>query len=277
MEIMKITIYLSLIIACLMFQMAWAVPDKDGQIIVEGNNKYLVGALSGGKTKKLEVADELETKFGVLRTVFDRVSYGLAFFMFLDGKLIQEGPQHIYGVYYIGQQPWVLVGSNQGGMNPNNLSFFRINKDKSASEVKYKEPWVFVSYDQELNVKTEGNQLVVDLGFDDQKQKLAILENDTIIIEYKEVKLNAVTADDCQELYRIAKGECTWGHTRSDCQNRAIGMTPSSVVNLTNFKYVSGKPGFDKDGFDGECLKACKSGVISQYEAFAKSACGYGK
>lgn len=274
---MKITIYLSLIIACLMSQMAWAVPDESGKIIVDGNNKFLVGTLSDGKTKKLEVADELKTKFGMLRTVFDRVSYGLDFFMFLDGKLIQEGPQHIYGVYYIRQQSWVLVGSNQGGMNPNNLSFFKINKDKSASEVKYKEPWVFVSYEQELDVKTEGNRLVVDLGFDDQKQKLAILENDKISIEYKEVKLNAVTSDDCQRLYKIAKSECTWEHTREDCPSRAIGMTPSYVAGLADLKYITSKPGFDQDRFDKECFKACESGVISQYEAFSKSACGYGK
>ena len=274
---MKISIYLSLIIVCLMTQMAWAVPYENGKIIVEGNNRYLVGTLPDGKTKRLEVADELKTKFGVLRTAYVHSPIGLDFFVFLDGKLLQEGPKHIYGVYYIGQQPWVLVGSNQGGMNPNDLSFLKINKDRSASKITYEKPWLFVSYDQELDVKTEDNRLIVDLGFEDQKQKLAILKNNKISVEYKEVKLNAVTPDDCQTLYDLAKGECTWEHTREDCQNRAIGMTPSSVVNLSNLKHVSDKPGFDKDGFDHECLKACVSGEISQYEAFSKSACGYGK
>ncbi|MFZ2160841.1 MAG: hypothetical protein WAW02_01360 [Sideroxyarcus sp.] len=274
---MKISIYLSLIIVCLMSQMALAVPDESGKIIVKGNYKYLVGTLPDGKKRKLEVADELETKFGVLRTAFDRVSYGLEFFMFLDGKLLQNGITDIYGVYYIGQQPWVLVGSFSGGMNPKDLSFLKIYEDKSASIITYEKPWVFASYEQELDVKTEDNRLIVDLGFEDQKKKLAILENNKVSIEYKEVNLNAITSDDCQALYRIAKTECTWEHTRENCTSRAIGMTPSNHADLGTLGDITSKPGFAKNGFDDECYKACTSGTVSQYEAFSKSACGYGK
>lgn len=259
---------------CLMFQVAWAAPDENGKIIVEENAKYLIGKLPDGKKRKLEIADELETKFGVLRTAYVRSPIGLDFFVFLGGKLLHEGPCHIYGVYYIGQQPWVLVGTNQGGMNPNDLSFLKINKDKSASEITYKGPHFFASYEQVLDVETDGNRLVVDLGFENQKQKLAILENNKISIEYREVNLNALTLEDCRALYGIAKDECTWEHTRSDCQKRAIRMTPSSIVNLSGLKHVSNKPGFDKNGFDDECFKACESGAISQYEDFSKSACG---
>ncbi|MFC1626430.1 hypothetical protein ACFL19_01865 [Pseudomonadota bacterium] len=273
---MRTRIYISLFIVCLISQIASANPDESGKIIVDGNYKYLVGTLPDDTTKKLEVAEELNSKFGVLRTAFDRVPYGLEFYMFLDGKLIQNGVTEIYGVYYIGDQPWVLVGSHLGGMNPNNLSFLKINTDKSVTKITFNKPFVFVSYEQDLDVKVDGNRLVVDLGFEDQKQKLAVLENDQISIEYKEVKSNEITTDDCQKLYRIANSECTWEHRRNDCQNNAIGMIPSSNADMGSFDHISSKPGFDQKGFDRECLQACKRGVVSEYETFSKSACGYG-
>jgi hypothetical protein len=274
--IMKMPIYLSFILVCLMPQLVSAVSDKVGTIMVEGNYKYLVGKLPDGKTKKLKVVDELETKIGVLRAVFERVSYGLEYYVFLDEKRIQNGAGNIYGIYYIGQQPWVLVGANPGGgKNPNRLSFLKINKDKSATEIKYEPHWVFVSYKRKLDVESSGNRLIIDLGFEDQKKKLAILENDKISIEYSVVGLNAVTPEDCRMLYELAKTECTWEFRREDCKKRTIGMIPSSTVYLSTLDHIASKPGFKQDEFDNECYKACESGVISKYEDFSKSACGH--
>lgn len=252
---MNKTIYLLLVIVCLIPLMAWAAPNENSE----------------------EIIDELGTEFGVLRIAMKHVDYGLAFSMFLDGKLIKNGAQKIYGVYYIKQQPWVLIGSGREAHNPYDLSFLKINMDKSATEVTYKGSGDFVSWEQELDVKTEDNRLVVDLGYKNQKKKLAILENDKISIEYKKVKLNAVTSDDCNQLYEIAKDECTLEDKRADCIHRAIGIGAGSVVELDMLVDITNKPGFNQKGFDKECLKACESGEMADYKSFSKTACGYNK
>ena len=277
---MKIRIYITLFVVCFVSQVALANSNESGKIIVEGNYKYIIGTLPDGTTKRLEVTEELATKFGALISAFDRVPYGLEFYIFLDGKLIQNGASEIYGAYYIGEQPWVLIGANPGGHNPNDLSFLKIHEDRSASEVTFEKPGIFVSYDQELDVKTEEKRLIVDLGLEDKKQKLAILENEKISVVYQELEYKPLSENECRKLYGFAEYHCskkTWKlevycEEFASTLDKFIGTYP---VTGQWVQEIKNQPGFNNEGFYQQCMSAYHAGNISAYDIFSKVVCGH--
>lgn len=254
------------------------------EIVKRGNNSFFVKAFEDGTRLYADIRQEVKSNIGVLRVVSKQYSdpirgYGPPRTLLLDNQEIfrsSVGYIRVYGVYNVGKQPWVLIGENCGGSGCryDDLSFLRIDNGKQAVKVTDSKNEDFFSERNEVKVTEEKSRLVVDLGHSKQKQKVAILENNKVLIEYRDLECKPLTAKECANIYQIAKDNCMSEYAKEDCSKYAVDILPSGNSNVWLLRYIKNEPGFNQKGFDQQCLSACRSGVLSGFGQFSKAACG---
>lgn len=191
----------------------------------------------------------------------------------LDGKQIfREEAFYLSLHQYITQndRDLVLFGSNCGGTGcPENHFYLAVLEKNAEPAILTQEN--FVAYPDDLKVKTEGEKLIIDLGFAGGKHKVATLQGKELKIALEDVPKTFLGEEDCQWLQTDAIDACIeYRESDEKCadpQSEFSGYLSRGVVALSNY------PGFVTEAFDRHCKAACETGKRPDYETFAKEVC----
>jgi len=164
------------------------------------------------------------------------------------------------------------VQRNCGGSNPgpDRLYFLILRPDGSADVVGGKD---FYSADNAiLKPRLVGDNIVIDLGYEQGKKKTATLQGDEVRIEYQTVGRIPMREEDCKFLYEnIILRDCLNPY-KIGCEN--IGDDSSwSIAVQSTYRLLSQHPGFDAAAFSDMCAKTCQAKQAVPYDEFKERAC----
>ncbi len=242
--------------------------------------KYFVKTYEDGEVRRAEILDEIDTNIGTLRVVRKEFSCkeGLSdeSDLVLNYKEIYGygGRIRIYGAFYLGNSPHILIGVSCSGTGCriDDLILLIINANGEVKQIGTKD---FYSEDNSIKANLKGNEIIINLGLYKGKEKTAVYRNNEIKILYKKLPYKPLTEEQCTDLYEIAKGCIRLRGIRGfTCEKQAVSFSGSSNADKWNFRYINNEPGFKQELFNAECLNACKTGGLSEYNAFAERLCG---
>ncbi len=117
-----------------------------------------------------------------------------------------------------------------------------------------------------------GKRMVFDLGYDNQRRKRAILEDERLTIQFEKDSATSVSEEVCETAYD-AYGSCAPDfEPKIDCEMLKEDFVASNA-DMWAVRYASNFPGFNRDGMRSECYAACKSGKLATYEDFRSKVC----
>ncbi|HJV07874.1 MAG TPA: hypothetical protein VJ642_11315 [Chromobacteriaceae bacterium] len=216
----------------------------------------------------------LKTRYGTLRLVPSDPELGISDTLMLGKRqLWREEAYHLnlYQRFELGTQDVVLLGSNCGGTGcPNDdLSLVVLAPGQGPRIIGHKH---FYSNDGTVNPQANGKQLVIDLGFENRKRKLAIYDGSTLKIELAAVTARPLNAADCKWTYEYAAAGCVEA-AQSDVSCRSPQDTFPGVT-YRGVAAIAHQPGFKTGNFDKLCVNMCKTRQLVNYNTFRKAVCG---
>lgn len=237
--------------------------------------KYFLKTYEDGEVRRAKIFDELETSMGTLR-VIDKSDYGIHDTMVLDYKEIFQagGNIRLYGAFDLNNKTHILIGENCGGTGCrfDDLNLLILDENKEAKAIRTDD---FYSEDNSIKASLKGNKIIIDLGLYKGKKKTAVYHNSDLKILYKKLPYKPLTAEQCADLYEIAKG-CirSVAIKQFSCDQHAVNFSGMANSDTWALRYISNEPGFNRKLFDAECLNACKTEKLSEYNTFSKRLCG---
>lgn len=191
----------------------------------------------------------------------------------LDGKQILRQEAFYLSLHqYITQndRDIVMVGSNCGGTGCPENQFYLVILDKDAQPVVLTKD-NFIAYPDDVKVKADGKDVIIDLGFETGKHKIATLKDKEVQITLQDAPKTFLGEDDCQWLHKEALGGCLeYRESNTKCtdpQSEFSGYLSRGVAALANY------PGFGQDAFKKFCFTTCDTSKRSDYALFAKEVC----
>lgn len=250
-------------------------------ITTEGSYKHFVKKYEDGEVRRAYISDELDTNMGTLRVVAkewnDKMGTSMHGTLVLNHKEIfksNTGNIKLYGVFNINHKPHILIGENCGGTGCrfDDLSLLILDENQGVKVIRTDD---FYSEDNSIKATLKGNEIIINLGLYKGKDKAAVYTNNEIKILYKKLPYKPLTDETCANLYEIAKGCIRLrGIVGFTCDQSAISFSGISNADTWELRYISNEPGFNQKLFDAECLNACKTGNLSEYNEFSKRLCG---
>lgn len=177
----------------------------------------------------------------------------------------------LYSLFSLGGTDVVLFGVNCGGTGcPNdNLGFLVLGPGQPPRAVTNEN---FFSNDGTVAPRLADDRIVVDLGYDAGRRKIAEFDLNDITIRTERQAATPMAADQCQWLYEHALADCVqaknFDASCSEPRQYFSGVVERSLSALSNH------PGFIAAGFDAACAAACTSGEAPQAAQFRSAACG---
>jgi tetratricopeptide (TPR) repeat protein len=223
------------------------------------------------------VYDVQQTRFGKILIVGTRRGSGEPDTVLFNGQKIFEEPAMYLQVHArssIGNEDVLVLGVNCGGSGCryDDLSLLILNEDRQVKVLRTQD---FYSEDNSIKAGLKGDEVVIDLGLYKGKRKAAVYGGNEIKIHYTRLPQRPLQAEQCAKLYEIARGCVGLGRsTGITCERSAVGFHGGANSTAWALRYVSNEPGFDQELFDAECLNACKTGTLSDYDRFAERLCG---
>jgi len=251
------------------------------KIITEDSHKYFVKTYEDGEVRRASISNEANTKIGKLRVISkeynNKAGFGMRSALVLNYKeIFNSETSHInlYGVFNIDGQLHILMGENCGGSGCrfDDLSLLILDKHKEVEVIKTED---FYSEDNSIKADLKANAVIINLGLYKGQKKTAVYQNGELKILYKKLSYKPLTDRQCADLYRIMKG-CIRPIYLKDfsCDQHAVNFSGIANSDTWELRYISNEPGFDKRLFDEECLNACKTENLSEYNKFSKRMCG---
>ncbi|MDD5393577.1 MAG: hypothetical protein PHE17_11215 [Thiothrix sp.] len=216
--------------------------------------------------------DSLQTRYGKLEITRAKADMPPDTLKLDGGQVFREEAFYLSLHQYIqqGKRDLVLFGSNCGGTGcpQNHFYFLVLSKDAKPQTVTLDD---FTAYPDDLSAKTDGEKIVLDLGFDKGKHKTAVLEDDALKVVLETVPKTFLGDEKCQWLHTDGLSACVDYHEVDDkCadpQAEFAGYLSRGVAAMADF------PGFDAASFNKHCIAACASQQPADYESFAKEVC----
>lgn len=216
--------------------------------------------------------DSVQTRYGKLEIVRSQPDMPPDT-LNLDGKqILRQEAFYLSLHHYVTQneRDVVVVGSNCGGTGCPENQFYLVVLDKEAPSLVLTQD-NFVAYPDDLKVKADGKDLVIDLGFDTGKHKFATLQDKTLKITLNEAPKTFLGEEDCQWLHKDALAGCLeYRDSNTKCtdpQSEFSGYLARGVAALANY------PGFGHEAFKKYCFTTCDTSKRPDYATFAKEVC----
>lgn len=191
----------------------------------------------------------------------------------LDGKpVFQQEAFYLSLHQYIkqNQRDIVLFGSNCGGTAcPQNQFYFLLLDKSKDPEIRSEDD--FTAYPDDLKLNVDGDRLLLDLGFQAGKHKVATLQGDQLSIQLENVAKSFLGEENCRWLYDEALSACRdYRDTDPTCQDPQASFAGYLMRGVAA---VGEHPGFMADAFGRRCKIACESDKTVDYPTFAKEVC----
>lgn len=229
--------------------------------------------------KEYFIQDEIKTDVGLVQTLREVLDEGHTppQYLGLDGKIIYEETSssnylHIIGSFRTGDYVAILFSKSCGGsgcrIDP--LSFLLFDKNKNYSIVTDAN---FNSDSMVINPKERDGLVEVDLGFEKQKIKKAILKGNILKIEYSDIDITKMNDENCLQLYKVSEACVRLHKSELDCTEDAKDYFPGSNYEMWVVHVLRNYPGFNSEAFNHECFNACKTGALSEYKLYKNNVC----
>lgn len=250
--------------------------------------KYVVRETLQTDFGRLQSVNHLVDSDGKLPEVVDSAPYEKtgppAPILLLSGKKVFEGDEFspylkFLGTYSLPNEQAVLFSDDCGGSGCRIHSLHLLLLRTTGSTVAISDPNFYSETiaDDEIKGRVSGGQLVVELGYENQKQKTAILASDHLRILQKAVGQTALSDQDCGVLYNLQDDCAEHRIQHPDCADIQSASENSSVLGASSASWAlrraSHTPGYNRAGFDRMCHDACVSATKTNYAAFKGAAC----
>lgn len=223
----------------------------------------------------LAANDTVDTRFGKLEIVRSSADAPPDSLLLNDAEVFRETDFYLSLHRYIRQnaRDLILFGSNCGGSGcPQNQFYFLILEKGSPPEVVTRGD--FFAYPDELELTTEGERLILDLGFEAGKRKTASLLGRTLDITLETVPKSFIGEDYCQWLHTDALLACVDYHeTDPNCVDPQADFSGYLTRGISA---LGEHPGFVAEAFDKHCKTACSTSKPTDYSTFAREVCSAG-
>lgn len=218
-----------------------------------------------------EELDSVATRFGVLAIGRSDPNATLDTLL-LDGKpVFQQEDMYLSLHYYFRRNEGdiVLFSSNCGGTGCQYDDFYYLllSPNHAPKTVTAEN---FRTYRENLAPKVEGGNIILDLGYQDGKQKIATLAGETVSIALQVVPKSFIGEQDCRWLYDEALKSCRSLHGTDGCKNPEEAM-PAYLTR--GISIIGEHPGFAAEAFTRRCQLACTTDSVVDYPTFAKEVC----
>jgi tRNA A-37 threonylcarbamoyl transferase component Bud32 len=127
---------------------------------------------------------------------------------------------------------------------------------------------LFSSYGSPEVVVVDGARIVLDLGFDTGKRKLAELKGDELRVYWEDAARAFLGDETCTMLHGAALQACSDSKSFDETCDERLGFT-----GYLREIYRINDPGYNEDRFYSYCRRACRTGKKPAYEEFARSVC----
>jgi Tfp pilus assembly protein PilF len=222
--------------------------------------------------------DVKPTRFGKVLIVARRKGGPIPDTMLLNGGTVFQSLGmylHAHATYAMGDTDVVLFGANGGGVGEGDaLHFLIIGAHGTTKVVATKE---FYSADYTIMPRQERNAVVVDLGFEEGKKKIAILRAGKLMVQYVPVGVSPVALEDCTWLHEYSTDECIrFKNLKLDCEQYGRGYPSNgagSVAVMDGARALSNQPGFVSSALGDLCVRMCTTSQPVPFEVFKKTVC----
>ena len=203
--------------------------------------------------------DVVKTRFGMLKVVPPNNSDDTSTpdTLLLSGKKVfreEDAFLHIKYLFSIGQRDVVLFSSVSGGLDGiQNLRFLLLSSDQEPKIVPDQKP--IGGSTAGFKSSLSGDVVLLDLGFEQGKQKLVELRGDTVTVRLLDAAPQPLADDDCKKLFNEGLEACAEASKQiANCKNprRTFpGYLWRNVIYFSNF------PVFNLKAFDRICVAPC--------------------
>lgn len=217
-----------------------------------------------------------QTRFGNVLVVVVRKGSGAPDTILFNGRNVFESGASYLGFhakYEIGDKDVLLFGINCGGSacSPDELNFLVLGAESEPKIVTTKD---FYSADGTIKPRKEKDRVVIDLGFEKGKKKIAILESGKVVMQYTAIDATPMKLEDCQWLYENSIRECIQlKELKLDCEENGRNYSGGCVATMTGITALSNHPGFVSSALGDICVTACKTGKALTFEQFKRKVC----
>lgn len=216
--------------------------------------------------------DAVETRFGKLEITRSQPEMPPDTLLLAGKKVFQQEGFYLSLHYYLRQneRDIVLLGSNCGGTAcPQNQFYYLILRPDTEPLLLTDNQ--FMAIPEDLDLQVDGGQLLLDLGYQAGKHKIATLAGDTLRVTLEAVAKSFLGEENCRWLHEEALGSCRdYRETDAQCgdiQNSFPGYLSRGIA------AVAEHPGFVADAFARRCQLACATDSTVDYPTFAKEVC----
>jgi hypothetical protein len=220
--------------------------------------------------------DKLDTRLGAVRVVSRRDKSVFEDKITVNGRKVLRSPLFSIGLYEsfdLGDRVVILFGANQGGQNPDQLSFLVLKPGRKPRTLSAEK---FESVDGTVKSRVKGAEVEVALGYEAKRGKVARLRGEQVTIEYSKVLPPSPMSDEsCEWLYEYSAQECL-EDTRAykiDCEEFASGYEGASGVVMSGINALKNHPGFISAALDAVCLRECMIREKPTLQVFKSMVC----
>lgn len=190
----------------------------------------------------------------------------------LNGKTVFKAQDEYVSIQRLFKLPSydaVLISTNCGGSGCTYDGFsFLLVDGKRVVTVSHKD---FVAISGEVKTRQQGDKVLLELGFEEKKRKVAVLNGKKVTVQTVAAPKQALREDFCQWLHKDALDACVYArHEDTQCANpqATFGGAVMRGVNA-----AGDHPGFDANQFSKACVAACKTGKADRYVSFGRLVC----
>lgn len=216
-------------------------------------------------------SNSVPTRFGVITTgFFNETTYGTLGVNDREILRSKVGAFLLYAVYHLGEIDAVLFGEQCACSDQTapHLNFILLASGKRPSILTEKD---FISSDGTLEPKRIQDGVLINLGYENGKQKLAELKSGQLTVRLVQTATQ-LDRKNCKMLYEKSSDNCT--------KTKSIGLeckyaNPSdgSSAGMTEIRIASQRPGFNSSAMDNVCRSECETAKPVTYEQFKKEVC----
>jgi len=191
----------------------------------------------------------------------------------LSGKvLLKKEDEFLYIVklFKMKDHEVVLIRDSMGGSGTIDSFFFIVLKPGSPPYVSKQ----FSGQSNEINPIQKGDQIIIDLGFNNGKHEVLTYSNGQYVISEadrsQKNKAKVAADDDCNYLYN----EIYTPYSR----DRKCDSAPEEIGGMSTvrgYNSIGNNPQFNLKVFQEITVASCKSGKSVPYSEFRKKVCGY--
>lgn len=211
-------------------------------------------------------AESVTTKYGKLTVMKDSESNPE---LLCNGKIIMKGEGgyiSIGQVFEMKDSAVVLIESNMGGSGTvSGYSFLTLKSNSKPTTTDE-----FFSWLGEIQPKQKGDEIIVDLGYNEKKHEILTYKGGKISIKKLSTKGKQKTAneDDCNYLYNSIYTEYVKAQNCEAEPEEVGGMSTARPYYAFN-----NDPRFNLKTFQNLARSSCKKWDIIKYSAFKKQVC----